>query len=114
SISTARYFAVSPGYFNAAHTRLLAGRDVSWNDTPDTPQVVVINGILARRIFGEGSPLGKHLRTAGGSHYLIVGIVEDGKYDSLTEDPTGALFFPLGQHNESEITYVIRSERSSA
>ena len=114
SISAARYFAISPGYLNAARTRLLAGRDVSWNDGPKTPQVAMVNQTLAHLIFGAESPLGKHLRTSGNSRYEIIGVVEDGKYESLTEDPSGALFFPLGQHNESEITYVVRSQRPPA
>jgi predicted permease len=114
SIAAARYFAISPGYLNAAHTHLLAGRDVSWNDGPKSPQVAIINQMLSQRIFGPESPLGKHLRTSGGLRYEIVGVVEDGKYESLTEDPSGALFFPLGQHNESEVTYVVRSERPPA
>ena len=114
SISAARYFAISPGYLDAARTRLLAGRDVSWNDGPKSPQVAIINQTLSRRIFGLESPLGKHLRTSGGSRYEIIGVVEDGKYESLTEDPGGALFFPLGQQNEHEITYVVRSARPAA
>ncbi len=52
SISAARYFAISPGYLDAARTRLLAGRDVSWNDGPKSPQVAIINQTLSRRIFG--------------------------------------------------------------
>ena len=114
TISSAKYFAVSPGYLNAARTHLLAGRDVSWEDGPKTPQVVLVNQTLAHRLFGDESPLGKHLRTSGGARYLVVGMVEDGKYDALTEDPTGALFFPLGQYNNTEITFVVRSQRPPA
>jgi predicted permease len=113
-ISFAKYFAASPGYFNAARTRMLAGRDVSWGDGPKTPQIVIVNATLAHRLFGEESPLGRHLRTFGGSRYLVVGMVEDGKYDNLPEEPTGALFFPLGQYNNTEITFVVRSQRPPA
>ena len=112
--SGARYYAISPGYLNAARTRLLAGRDVSWDDGPKTPQVALINQILARRIFGAQSPIGQHLRTSGNMRYLIVGMVEDGKYESLTENPTGALFFPLAQDDNSTITFIVRSTRPPA
>lgn len=110
SVAAAKYFAASPGYFRAADTRLLAGRDVSWQDGPKSPQVVVINQTLAGRLFGAESPLGKHLRTSGGSRYQVIGVVEDGKYESLTEQPTSALFFALGQYNNAETTLVVRSK----
>ncbi len=113
-ISSAKFFAVSPGYFSAAQTRLLAGRDVSWNDGPKTPQVAVINQTLAHRVFGVQSPIGKHLRTSGGTRYEVVGVVEDGKYETLTEDPNGALFFPLPQDDNTDTTLVVRSNRPPA
>jgi ABC-type antimicrobial peptide transport system permease subunit len=40
--------------------------------------------------------------------------VETGKYDSLTEDPTAAMFFPLAQWNDNETTLVVRSNRTTA
>jgi predicted permease len=114
-ISSAKFFAVSPGYFGAAQTRLLAGRDVSWNDGPKTLQVAVINLTLAHRVFGVvQSPIGKHLRTSGGTRYEVVGVVEDGKYETLTEDSTGAIFYPLGQDDNTDTTLVVRSNRPPA
>lgn len=113
-ISSAHYFAISPGFLNAAHTRLIAGRDVTWNDGPKTPQVALVNQTLVRRVFGAESPIGKYLRTSGKSRYLIVGVVGDGKYDSLTEDSTGALFYPLSQYNNTDTTLIVRSNRPQA
>src|SRR5216684_726042 len=43
------------------------------------------------------------------SLYEIVGIVEDGKYDSLTESPQPAMFFPLAQSADSDTTVIVRS-----
>ena len=48
---TTYFFYVSPGYFAAAGTPLLAGRDVSFADTPKTPLVAVVNREFARRLF---------------------------------------------------------------
>jgi predicted permease len=36
-------FPMSPGYIEAAGTRLLSGRDVSWHDTAQTPCVAIVN-----------------------------------------------------------------------
>jgi len=113
-VSPAQFFAVSPGYFNAAQTRLLAGRDVSWSDGPKAPQVALINETLAHRLFGTRSPVGNYFRTWGGRRHLVIGVVEDGKYESLTEAPNGAIFYPLGQDDNTTTTLVVRSNRPSS
>ena len=41
----------------------------------------------------------------------MVGIVEDGKYGSLTEDPQPAMFLPILQSPSSESYLVVRSDR---
>jgi hypothetical protein len=44
----------------------------------------------------------------------IVGVVEDGKYESLTEDPEPTAFLPMPQYEQSSATLVVRSHPSSA
>ena len=53
---TTRRFAISPGYLEAAATRLLGGRDVSWHDTEHTPHVAVVNETFARTIWAKSRP----------------------------------------------------------
>jgi ABC-type antimicrobial peptide transport system permease subunit len=43
----------------------------------------------------------------------VVGIVEDGKYADLTEDPRVAMFFPILQSPSSGTTLVVRSNLDS-
>jgi predicted permease len=109
-----RYIVISPGYFEAARTRLLAGRDFTWRDEAKAPLVAIVNQTFARSLFGNGPALGRRFKTAGSAPYLIVGVVEDGKYISLTEDPTAAMFFPLSQGMEREASLVVRSQRTLA
>src|SRR4029453_9793289 len=45
-------FTISPGYFEAASTRLISGRDVSWHDTAHTPYVAIVNEPLAQKMGG--------------------------------------------------------------
>ena len=80
----AKYFSISPGYFEAAGTHLLGGRDFTWHDDAQAPNVAIINETFARALYGNTSPLG--LRFALGEKFSceIVGVVENGKYDSLT------------------------------
>lgn len=111
SAGVAKYFTISPGYLNAAQMRLLAGRDFTWHDDANAPHVVMINQTMARMLFGNAPAVGRHFAEPGPTEYEVVGVVEDGKYDSLTEDPRPAMFWPLGQNNESECTLVVRSPR---
>ncbi len=106
----ARYFTISPGYLQAAGTRLLAGRDFNWQDDSKSPKVALVNQAFAHRLFGDSPAVGRHFLTGSKTQYLIAGVVEDGKYVSLTEDPTPAMFFPLAQGTEGSTTLVVRSQ----
>ncbi len=95
--------AVSEDYFAAIGTTLLAGRAFDRQDGPDAARVAVVNETMARRFFGEPRPLGKRLRTEEEEHAVlspwieIVGIVEDAKYRSLSEEVAPAAYVPLEQ-----------------
>jgi len=103
-------FKVSPGYLRAAGTSLLAGRDVSWRDDSTTARVAVVNRDLARRLFGAGEdPLGRSFRLREGQLVQVVGVVEDGRYENLSEPQRPAMFVPLAQSPAGEMTLVVRS-----
>jgi predicted permease len=107
---TAAVYQVSPGYFAVAGTRLLAGRDVLDTDRIDTPRVAVVNAAFARRVMRTPEPVGKRFRHGpGGSPIEVVGMVETGKYYSLTEDPRPTVFFPVFQSYNSSTTIIARS-----
>jgi hypothetical protein len=53
-------YQMSPGYLEAAGTRLLGGRDVSWHDTTKTPYVAIVNETFARKMWGETPAIGQH------------------------------------------------------
>ena len=59
----AEFHAVTEDYFKTLEIPLLAGRDFARTDTQDSPQVVIINEIMARSAFPGESPIGKRLRT---------------------------------------------------
>ena len=71
-------FQISPEYFHAAGTSLLAGRGLSWQDDANSPRVAVVNALFARRIFGSvGNTLGKYYKTEDGARVQVVGVAED-------------------------------------
>jgi predicted permease len=110
SVLSAQYFSVSPGYLNAAQTHLLAGRDFSWDDGAHAPSVAIVNETFAHNMFGNTPAVGQHFLGGDRTLYQIVGVVEDGKYNSLTEDPKSAMFFPLAQRTDGDTTVVVRSQ----
>jgi predicted permease len=114
SVLEGHSYIISPGYMAAAGSRLVAGRDFTWDDGSNAPKVAIVNANFARRMFGNEAAVGKHFMEGDKSLYQIVGVVEDGKYDSLTEDPIAAMFFPLAQNAEGETILVVRSQLAPA
>jgi predicted permease len=107
-------YKISPEYFRAAGTALLSGRTFAWHDGKDAPRVALVNAEFARRIFGSiTAAVGAHFKLQDGTRIEVVGVAEQGKYTSLTEDPKPAMFLPLLQSPSSETWLVVRSSRDS-
>ncbi|MGD0226763.1 MAG: ABC transporter permease [Terriglobia bacterium] len=104
-------YSISPEYFHAASTALLAGRDLTWHDDKKGPRVAVINQEFARKIFGSvANAMGRYYKRRDGTRIQVVGVVEDGKYTpNLAEDPQQAMFLPILQSPSSETWMVVRS-----
>ena len=97
-VLVAKYFSLSPGYLKAAGTRLIAGRDVNWQDNAGSPRIALVSETFARQLFGSATAaIGRHFLRGAKDGIEVAGVVEDGKYDSLTEDRQGAVFFPFAQ-----------------
>jgi predicted permease len=105
---------VSPGYFAAAGIPMLTGRDVSFASTPKTPAVAVVNREFARRLFHTDDAVGRTFKNSAGQPVEIVGVVADGKYFSLTEDPAPAAFFPMSQGSTGHTSFVVRMRPESS
>lgn len=103
------YYQVSPGLFRTVGTKLIAGRDFNWDDKMNTPPVAIVNESFAKRILGGTDKVGSFFRN--GPLVQVVGIVEDGKYQGLAEEPFPALFVPILQHPNSSVILTARTER---
>jgi predicted permease len=105
-------YDVSPGYLAAAGTSLLAGRDFSWHDDQTAPRVAIVNLDLARKLFGSrAAAVGRTFRLQDGARIQIIGIVEDGKYLSVTESQAPAMFLPFLQSPVRSTELIVRSSR---
>ena len=89
--------------------------DFTWRDNDKAPKVAIVNAEFAGSIFGDvRSAIGQRFQTGEKESYEVVGVVENGKYDSLTEQPWAAMFFPFGQDPDSDTTLVVRSRMAEA
>ncbi len=105
-------YSISPTYFLAAGTALLAGRDFTWHDDKNAPRVAVINQEFARKVFGSVTKgIGAHYKMPDGARIQVVGVVQDGKYTSLAEDSLPAMFLPILQLQSRQASLVVRSKR---
>ncbi len=105
-------YNISPEYFRAAGTPKLSGRDFTWHDDKSAPRVAVINHEFARRIFGSvAGAVGGYYKLRDGTRVQVVGIVEDGKYESLAEDSQPAMFLPVPQSPANQMSLVVRTDR---
>ncbi len=105
-------FKISPDYLRTAGTTLLNGRSFSWDDNKNAPRVAVINQLLARKLFGSvPNAIGRYFKTEDGTSMQVVGVVEDGKYYQLTEDPRPAIFLSFMQLPSNLTCLVVRSNR---
>jgi predicted permease len=88
-------YNVTPDYFRASGTPLLAGRAFTWHDDTNAPRVAVVNREFARKILGSiPDAVGRFFKLRDGTRVRVVGLVEDGKYLNLTEKQQPAMSSP--------------------
>ncbi len=106
-------YNISEGYLKAAGATLLAGRDLTIHDDSKAPTVALVNRTFAVKVFGSvDKAIGGHFKYWGGKRAEVVGVVEDGKYRTLTEDQQPAMFFSFMQQPVTGTWIVVRSNRS--
>jgi predicted permease len=105
-------YNISPDYPEAAGTMLLAGRNLTMQDDKNAPKVALVNRQFALKVFGSvDKAVGGHFKFWGGTRAEVVGVVEDGKYRTLTEDQQPAMFFSFLQQQSSGTWLLVRSRR---
>jgi putative ABC transport system permease protein len=93
------YSAVGPGYFRTLSIPLVAGREFTYSDDGESPQVVIVNETFARQHWPGESPLGKRISTEGanGPWIEVVGVSRDYKVRTVGEEPRPLVHLPLFQ-----------------
>ncbi|MGH9159208.1 MAG: ADOP family duplicated permease [Vicinamibacteraceae bacterium] len=104
--------SVSPSYFTTMHTPIHSGRDFNWRDTIGSPKVAIINHAMARKYFGDSSPLGEHL-TLDTTRYEIVAVVGDAKYLELRDAVPPTAYLSAFQQDDVSGQFAIRTDGQS-
>jgi predicted permease len=117
------YKHVSPGFFAAAGTRLIAGRELTWDDVYGLRPVVMVSENLAREEWGTpASAIGKRLTEDPGLPWReVIGVIQDVHEKGVQEKATEIVYWPpmvanLFGHGPAqpirEVTFVVRSDRA--
>lgn len=90
--------AVMPGYLDTLGIALLAGRDITAEDSADAPKVCLLNKTAAEYLFPGGSAAGNVVKfPATGpkgkeEQVRVVGVVADTVYNGLREKPQRLIY----------------------
>jgi putative ABC transport system permease protein len=119
-----RFKFIGPGYFGAMGNPLLAGRDLTWTDSLEKRQVVVVSESFAREYWGRPSAaLGKRIHETPKAPWReIVGVVGDERDDGPDQKASSLVYWPLlidhlwGQENSvrRSLSFAIRSPRTGS
>ncbi|MBL8218383.1 MAG: ABC transporter permease [Bryobacterales bacterium] len=105
-----RYRHASPGLFATLGSRLLAGRDFSWDDVLQQRRVAMVSENMARETWGEpGEAIGKRLRIGrDGPWTEVVGVVANIHSDGLHLPSPATVYARCGVETWSNGTAVVR------
>ena len=99
---------VTPGFLDTLGLTLLDGRGIGEGDGPEAARVAVVNRTMAERLWPGRSAVGEIFQDDS-VDYRVVGVVDDMKYISLTEEPRLHMFRAFAQHPSPETTLHVRA-----
>jgi predicted permease len=106
----AEFNVISAGFLAALGTPLIEGREFARGDTAAAVEPVVVNEVLAHRLWPYESPIGKHLRLQASTGTLleVVGVAKVSMYRTLGERPRPALWLSLDRNPRSRTVVLVR------
>jgi putative ABC transport system permease protein len=110
-------YAVTPGLLEALGVPLRAGRTFTAGDGAGAPLVAIVSETMARRFWGDRSPIGARLRQGdeqAGEWRTVVGIVGDIRNDDADQPPVPYLYMPIAQQPVRSVTFAIRTASEPA
>jgi hypothetical protein len=105
---------VSPGFFDAMGTELVAGRELSWHDGVEEPAAALVNEAFARRWLPSGA-LGVRIRVGQGSGgapdawATVVGIVPAVGMATGDGDDGSGVYLPVAAGAQRSPALIVRA-----
>jgi len=115
---------VAPGYFSAMGTRIVAGRDYTWDDLQNIRPYLIVSENFARDNWGTATAaIGKRVKKYSGSPWQeVVGVVEDVHVHGVGEQAPPLVYWPAMFYDRYSraaemdglrtITYVLHTNRA--
>ena len=106
---TCMFRPVSPRFFAVLGVPIVAGRDFTDGDRPDTEAVAIVSQSVAQRVFPRGEAVNRHLWLDSGfepSPRRIVGVVADVDDENVVQVPTMTVYLPWRQLGEPSRLFV--------
>jgi len=114
---------ISPGYFHTAGTRLVAGRDYTWDDNYGLRPVGIVSENLARESWGSAqAAIGKHFRIMPPQGWVeVVGVAQDVHQNGVDGEAPATVYWPVMMKlpwdnnsidTERAVTFVVHSDRA--
>jgi len=90
------YNYVSPGYFEAMGTHLVAGRDYTWTDVYGRRNYVIVSENYARENWGSAAAaIGKRVRQFTNMPWQqVIGVVQDVRQHGVDEKAPAIIYWP--------------------
>ena len=106
---------VSEGYFRTMQVPLVKGRTFTSFDTATSPQVVMINRVLAESVFAGSEPLGQRISFQFlPGEWQIVGIVDNERFDDVDRPLLPAVYFTMAQDTMGSFTVMVHAADTGA
>jgi predicted permease len=103
---------VAADYFPTVGVSIARGRAFTSADRQGAPGVVIVNQTMADTFWPGQDPIGKRFHFFGQEPVSVVGIARNIKYNFPGEDPQPYIYEPLAQRYVTNMTLVVRAERS--
>ncbi len=128
SLISPEQVTVTPGYFEAMHIPMVAGRPFDARDRASAPGAIIVDEPLARHFWPHANPIGRRmflpqdihnlLKTDEHTHWMtVVGVIRPVHTSNVqgNGNPVGAYYLPYAQNVRNGYALVIKtSGRASA
>lgn len=107
----ADYNKIGTDYFATMGIDLLKGRAFATADSETSPHVVIVNQLLAAKLWPGQDPIGKRITydSAHGIYAEVVGMTPNGKYGFFFEAPKPFFYVPATQDYSSMRVLQVRT-----